>query len=241
VEGDKFILFVTDGEPDYCDNGNKLCPPDSVVGRLQKLASGTELDALGNRRAPIRTLVFGVTAPGTTILPSALQAFANAGAGAPVEPLKQDENAAYDPNAQYDQCVGVAGWAADFALTGKPAMRGQSIGDYSTVGGTTPFYSPDASNQALLVQQLRTALAEVKSCTFDLAGDGVEVDTTRTDLGEKAVINVNGARVALDPVNGWHMTSPTTVQLEGGACDMWRGFGETSIDFDFPCDVIIVR
>jgi hypothetical protein len=55
------------------------------------------------------------------------------------------------------------------------------------------------------------------------------------------VINVNGTRVALDAVNGWHLTSPTTVQLEGAACDMWRSPGETSIDFDFPCDVIIVR
>jgi hypothetical protein len=235
VEGDKFILFVTDGEPDYCDDGNQLCPPDSVVGRLQKLASGTEVDELGNPRAPIHTLVFGVTAPGTSILPAALQAFANAGAGAPVAPLNAD------PNAQYDQCNGVPGWAADFVLTGKPAARGQSIGDYSPVGGTTPFYSPDASNQELLVTQLRTALSEVKSCTFDLAGDGVEVDTTRTDLGDKAVINVNGTRVALDPANGWHLTSPTTVALEGAACDMWRSPGESSIDFDFPCDVIIVR
>ena len=34
--GEKFILFVTDGQPDYCDDGNELCPPDSVVGREQR-------------------------------------------------------------------------------------------------------------------------------------------------------------------------------------------------------------
>src|SRR5688572_558171 len=28
VQGDKYILFVTDGEPDYCDDNNPVCPPD---------------------------------------------------------------------------------------------------------------------------------------------------------------------------------------------------------------------
>jgi len=35
--------------------------------------------------------------------------------------------------------------------------------------------------------------------------------------------------------------SPTTVELVGQACANWRVPGETSINFDFPCDVIIVR
>src|SRR5690606_35675187 len=62
--GDKYILFVTDGEPDYCDDGNQLCPPDSVVGLLQRLASG--VDATGAPATPIRTLVFGVSSPTAT-------------------------------------------------------------------------------------------------------------------------------------------------------------------------------
>lgn len=235
VEGDKFILYVTDGEPDYCDSGTPVCPPDSVVGRLQRLSAGAEVDELGNPRQPIRTIVFGITAPGTSIQPGTLQAFANAGAGEPVAPFTADPNSIWDP------CNVNPGWAAEFERTGKPLMRGQTTGNYSPVGGTTPFYSPDATNQALLVEQLRSALAETKSCTFDLSDDGVEVDVARPDLGEKAVVNVNGNRIPLDPVNGWHMVTPTTVQLEGAACDAWRVFGETTIDFDFPCDIIVLR
>jgi len=36
--GEKYILFVTDGEPDYCDDPNPICPVDSVVAALQALS-----------------------------------------------------------------------------------------------------------------------------------------------------------------------------------------------------------
>jgi hypothetical protein len=245
VEGDKYILFVTDGEPDYCDDGNSLCPPDSVVGRLQNLALGS--DGSGVQRAPIHTLVFGVNSPLTTISPEVLQAFANAGAGLPVAPPRPNPNQAYDPNALYDQCNGVTGWAKDFAATGKVAARGQTIGSYVdpadplAVPGTAKVYRPDPNDQTALIQQISEALAGVKSCSFDLAGDGVQVDLSRSDLGDLAKILINGNPVPFDTVNGWHMLSPTTVQLEGTACGNWRAPGQSSIDFDFPCDVIIVR
>jgi len=245
TEGDKYILYVTDGEPDYCDDGNALCPPDSVVGRLQQLALG--VDEKGVAHEPIHTLVFGIKSPLSSVLPETLQAFANAGAGLPVSPPQRDPTQTYDANALYDQCNGVAGWAADFALTGKPAMRGQTIGSYIDpadplqAAGTALVYRPDPTDQAALVQQIGQALASVKSCAFDLAGDGVKVDLMRPDLGTLAKININGKAVPFDSGNGWHMISETTVQLEGTACADWRAPGQSSIDFDFPCDVIILR
>lgn len=243
LEGDKYILFVTDGEPDYCGDGNSLCPPDSVVGLLQDLAAGIGPD--GTAAAPIQTLVFGISSQNTQILPTVLQGFANAGAGQPVAPITPPGQTTYDPNALYDQCNGVPGWAADFVSTGKPAVRGQSIGTYAadpTLGGSAPVYRPDPSDQAALTEQIRAALAGVKSCTFDLGGDGVKVDLTRQDLGQVARVLVNGAALPFDATNGWHMLSETTVQLEGAACTAWRAPTlETSINFDFPCDIFILR
>jgi hypothetical protein len=242
TEGDKYILFVTDGEPDYCNDGNQLCPPDSVVGLLQSLAAGTETP--GVTAAPIQTLVFGVSSPQASILPSVLQGFANAGAGLGVAPMLRNETEVYNPNNLFDQCNGVPGWAADFALSGKPLVRGESIGTYTTdplLAGNAPVYRPDPTDQAALTEQIRTALAGVKSCTFDLGEDGVQVDLTRQDLGELARVVVNGAPVPFDPVNGWSMLSETTVQLEGTACTSWRSpTVETSISFDFPCDIFVV-
>ena len=245
TEGDKYILYVTDGEPDYCDDGNALCPPDSVVGRLQQLVLG--VDENGVAHQPIHTLVFGIKSPLSSVLPETLQAFANAGAGLPVSPPRRDPSQPYNPNAVYDECNGVAGWASDFALTGKPAMRGQMIGSYIDpadplqLPGSATVYRPDPTDQAALIQQISAALAGVKSCSFDLAGDGVKVDLSRADLGTLAKININGNAVPFDATNGWHMLSETTVQLEGQACAAWRSRGESSIDFDFPCDVIILR
>jgi hypothetical protein len=239
--GDKYILFVTDGEPDYCDDGNAICPPDSVVGLLQRLAS--PVDATGAPRQPIKTLVFGVSSPTATIRQDVLQAFANAGAGLQVMPPAPNANQPPDPNALYDQCSGVPGWLLDFTATGKPRARGESIGDYvfdPTLAGNAPVYRPDPTDQAALTDQIRAALAGVKSCTFDLGEDGVKVDLSRQDLGDLAHILINGAPVPFDPINGWSMLSETTVTLAGQACETWRTPTiQTSISFDFPCDVFV--
>lgn len=245
TDGDRYILFVTDGEPDYCDDGNNLCPPDSVVGLLQELAAG--VDPEGNSAPPIQTLVFGIASPTATIQQSALQSFANAGAGLPVAPFSVNPNPG-DPNfidTTYDQCSGVLGWAADFARTGKTAARGQTVGTYAAdpaLAGSAPVFRPDPLDQAALTDQIRTALAAVKSCTFDLGEDGVQVDLSREDLGDLARIVVNGNPVPFDADNGWSMLSETTVELGGEACAAWRSPTiETSISFDFPCDIFVPR
>jgi hypothetical protein len=239
--GDKYIVFVTDGEPDYCDDGNAICPPDSVVGLLQNLAAG--IGPGGVAQTPIHTLVFGISSPTASVRQDVLQAFANAGAGMPVGMVSANASQAPDPNAIYDQCSGVPGWAVDFATTGKVAARGESIGTYvldPTLAGTAPVYRPDPTDQAALTDQIRAALAGVKSCTFDLGDDGVQVDLTREDLGELAHVIVNGAPVVFDAVNGWSMANPTTVTLSGAACDAWRApTVATSISFDFPCDIFV--
>lgn len=245
TDGDRYILFVTDGEPDYCDDGNNLCPPDSVVGLLQDLAAGVDRD--GNSVPAIQTLVFGISSPTANIQQSALQNFANAGAGLPVayfspSPTPGDLNY-FDPT--YDQCSGVLGWSTDFATTGKTPARGQTIGSYvadPTLAGAAPVFRPDPLDQAALTEQIRTALAGVKSCTFDLGEDGVQVDLSRQDLGEKANVVVNGTPVPFDAANGWSMLSETTVELGGEACSAWRSpTVQTSISFDFPCDIFVPR
>jgi hypothetical protein len=225
--GEKFILFVTDGQPDYCDDGNELCPPDSVVGELQTLAKGD-----------IHTIVFGISSPLTTISDSVLQAFANAGAGQPVAYLNADVNAIYD------QCAGVPGWAADFAMTNKPAMRPSTIGAYvppTAVTANAQIFKPDLTNQTALVNEISSALSGVKSCVFDLSdptsGKPITVDTTQLD---KAHVLIMGTEVPLDDTNGWHMTSDTQLTLSGTACDTWRNPANTTIDFQFPCQIIVV-
>ncbi len=47
--GPKYIIFLTDGQPDYCDDSTSLCATDSVVYHLQTA-----------KTASIDTIVFGI-------------------------------------------------------------------------------------------------------------------------------------------------------------------------------------
>jgi hypothetical protein len=238
--GAKYILYVTDGEPDYCGDGNSLCPPDGVVGSLQKL-----------KAQGITTIVFGIKSKIATDLPmGVLEAFANAGAGEPtVAPLRGT-----NPNINdlYDQCFNMSaamtmpddaagGWTKQFLTTGKPMMRGQTIGDYAATAGPTLPYKPDVADQATLVAQLSQALSGVKGCIFDLNnldGKVLTVDMTMLDVVDVKVMNVS---VPLDPTNGWRLNSSSELELVGTSCTNWRSPQNTQIDIKIPCKAIIVQ
>ena len=224
--GSKYILFLTDGQPDYCDDGNPLCAPDSVVYQLQTAAA-----------AGVKTIVFGVQTSLFDLAPGVLQAFANAGAGeSTIAPVKTGGTA----NDFWDQCQSVAGWAADLAASGKPNARGTTLGTYSTTMGPTMPYQPSASNLSQLVTQLGAAISGVKSCTFDLSNiNGMAIKVNR-DLLNEAQVTIMGNAVPLDDTNGWRMNTDTQLELTGSACDTWRQPATTMIDFKFPCDIFIV-
>jgi hypothetical protein len=219
--GQKYILFVTDGEPDYCGDGNGLCAVDGVVAQLQTL-----------KGAGITTFVFGLQAPGISTVSSAtLQAFANAGAGqpvaAPIDPpsyiYSQCSSGSSDPN--------VIGWKQDYAAAGRTGAT--PLGSYSS-NGTAPVYMPDPTNQQALTNLLATAVAGVKSCNFDLA-NGLRVDQSR--IAEAKVL-IQGQEIARDGGNGWSMASDTRLVLSGSACTLWRMPDVRTIDFQFPCGVV---
>ena len=212
--GQKYVLLVTDGEPDFCDDGDPVCPVDASVGALQAL------DAAG-----IKTMVFGVDSSLSTISGATLQAFANAGAGLPVAP---PTIAALTVK---NQCQSSTGWSAAFTASG---ASGTSIGSYST-NGTATVFRPDPRDQAALTELFTTAVAGVKSCMFDLAA-GLSVDLSKL---ARASVKIEGEVVARDEDNGWRMKTATQLELRGDACELWRDPASRSIDFNFPCGVVI--
>jgi hypothetical protein len=237
TEGAKYILYVTDGEPDYCGDGNVLCPPDGVVGALQKL-----------KTAGITTIVLGIKSAIAQDLPvGVLEAFANAGAGEPtVAPLRGTNpkiedlyDQCYNPGATADEAPG--GWTRELVATGKPLMRGQTIGTYSATAGPTLPYRPDVANQTMLINQLSQALSGVKSCTFNLNnldGNMLKIDATQL---EKVSVSVQGTAVALDMTNGWKLNGTSELELTGSACANWRMPMNNDIKIQIPCAVIIVE
>jgi hypothetical protein len=249
--GDKYILFVTDGQPDYCDDSNSLCAPDSVIAALQAQ----------KKTNAVSTIVIGLQTSNFDLPAGILQAFANAGAGEPtVAPLRAG---AADTFAFFDQCNSVAGWHADLVASKQAQVRGVTLGTYSTTAGPTKPYTPTATDQTMLVSQLSAALSGVKSCTFDLnnvngTGSSIKVDTTQLNKAqvlvcEKAdpasgVCPTGTMSVPLDNNNGWRINcvplgdpacKPTQLELTGSACANWRSPNNTHIDLDFPCGVIV--
>jgi hypothetical protein len=221
--GGKYILLVTDGDPDYCDDINPICAVDSVVHELQTLSA-----------AGITTFVLGIKTPTSSISDEALLAFANAGASQPVPPPLMGTVNRSAPLMIWDQCNGQAKWAAELTAAQK-AMT--SLGTYAAAAGTAKAYTPDATNQAALRDQIAQLVSGIKSCVFDLSGQ-IEVDLNQINLAQ---VSVQGQPVPLDTANGWRMNTSTQLELVGSACANWRKPETTTIDFNFPCGIIIIK
>lgn len=229
TEGDKYILFVTDGEQDYCNDGDFSCPTDSVVYHLQQLAA-----------KGIKTFIFGLPmksddAAQTARYPSVLQAFADAGMGVAVAPVLPP--GATGPINIFYNCQGVADWKAEATAAGTPDMS--PLGTYAAASGGAKVFTPDATNKEALRDEIAKVLSGVKSCTFDIGG-GIKVIQS---LLTEAHVFVQGAEVPLDlnKTNGWYMPTETQIELVGAACDNWRKPENTKIDWDFPCKILVPK
>ena len=222
--GDKYIIFITDGQEDYCDDALEICASDSTVGALQAAFA-----------ANIRTIVFGLQTTQFNLPGAVLDAFANAGAG---EPTVASVPTSLDPTAIFDQCQGVMPWRADLTASGHPTTRGPTavVGTYSPTAGPTKPFKPSAADQNMLLTQLSAALSGVKSCVFDLTP--VKVNLSQL---AKASVLIEGTAVPLDPgsANGWNMTTDIQLELFGSACDTWRNPDAKNIQFNFPCEIIV--
>jgi hypothetical protein len=227
-DGDKYVLFVTDGEPDFCDNGDSKCAMDAVVAGVQKLAS-----------AGIHTLVFGI---GSSIIQDSgafLQALANAGSSLP--PAMPFGAQSKEQDVCYG-CKGVPPWVAQWPGGALPdpncmTVGAQTLGTYGAAAKNATVYNPNPANQAALTEQIASVVKGIKSCTFDLGGD-ISVDLALLD---QASVSIEGQKLPLAQDNGWRMNSPTQVELAGSACTTWNDPKNTHIDFNFPCDIIVVK
>jgi hypothetical protein len=227
-DGDKYVLFVTDGEPDFCDNGDSKCAMDAVIAGVQKLASNK-----------IHTLVFGI---GSSIIQDSsafLQAVANAGASLPVATpygaTTKEQDVCY-------ACKGVQPWLKQWPAGTMPDANcmgagSQTLATYGAAATNATVYHPDPANQAALTAELAKVVSGIKSCTFDLGGD-ISVNLALLD---QASVAIEGQTLPLSQDNGWRMNSPTQVELVGSACATWNDPKNTKIDFNFPCDIIVVK
>src|SRR5690606_23177181 len=198
--GKRYIVLVTDGNPDFCDNGNAICPQDATVAALQETA------AAGNE-----TIVFGLKAVEYFIEPEVMTAFANVGAGLPVDWFAGLPKAEQGGNTQIsNECQGTA------------------VGTYSTPGGTAEAFL-GASPQEL-VESLKAKVSGLKSCTIEF---NFEVKDAKT--GE---IFVHDEATPI-PQDQWRMNTSSEIELLGDACTQWQSPDVSYFFAGFPCAAII--
>jgi hypothetical protein len=205
--GPKFILLLTDGNPNTCEVLNPQCGQDrSVKAAQDAFAAGVGLFILG---------VGDIVAQPNNGCPTSarcgvqhLQDMANAGVGAPVHP--PSETFVYESCNQGEL---LATYTADAPAVGTPF--------------TVDTRNEDA--KAELISTLTGLLANVISCT-------VEMDARVTGDPALGMVSVGGSPVAYGGADGWSLDMATlyNVTLQGAACETFKA-GAT-LDIQFPCD-----
>jgi hypothetical protein len=217
--GSKFLLFITNGSTDFCDEGPADCATDAVTSELQAMYAGTP---------SIETLVVGVPTASSAVTPGALSTFANAGAGQPASFATSDGES---QSTLYGQCMSASSqWLALFDASGKTAPA--AIGSYSAAGGTAPLYMAASNSKADIETQVKAALKAAKSCLF-----GITTFSIKESNAAEGSVTISGVSIPFDGSNGWSLPSSSEILLNGAACASWRQPNAT-ISFYFPCDAI---
>jgi hypothetical protein len=209
--GPKFILLVTDGDPDTCAVRDPQCGQDDSIKAVQ--------DAYA---AGIGTFVIGI---GDILTSSAvnmrggvahLQDVANAGTGQPVAPNSLEYT--------YSQCVKDTGLTATYAA------------DVASAGMAT-YYTVSAADAVTAQTQLATAieasLTQARDCTFNM-------DAQVNGDASLGTLTVDGSTLPFGDSNGWALGADlTSVTLNGTACDAWKKTGG-KLNVVFPCKLVPV-
>jgi len=203
----KYVFLITDGGQDFCDDENSACGSDAAVYEMQVL-----------KMAGVTSKTFGIK--GSLGLTNGdLQDFENAGAGAAV---------GGNSTTIYNTCHGSVGWTA--LATSLSRGTNQALGTYQANGASTPSVLLDTTSTDSMNQALLSAAASIRSCTFDVTGSSIDLANAA-----QGSVQIDGTELPFNAANGWHMTSPTVLELVGSTCAKWQAPTSQQISFDFPC------
>lgn len=93
---------------------------------------------------------------------------------------------------------------------------------------TDRFYV--TTDTAGLVAALKEIILGVRPCDFELDG------MVKVEKAADGTVVIDGTPLVYNDPNGWSLTSPTHIQLNGTACDLVRE-GGSKLEVSFPCDV----
>lgn len=211
--GPKFILLVTDGNPDSCKVRDPQCGEDESIKAVQDAYT-----------AGIGTFVIGI---GDILTDNSgcvgrcgvdhLKDLANAGTGMPVAPNSMEY--------AYSQCVGDP--------TKLTATYAATVADQGTAVPATVSATDAAAGQTQLVNAITAALAQTRDCTF-------QMNAKITGDASLGTLDVNGNKLTFGDANGWQLGADlASVTLSGTACTDWKANGGM-LHVSFPCKLVPV-
>lgn len=207
--GKVYVLLITDGDPDFCDDRDAVCPSDALVYELQ----AAYLEG-------VETRVFNIAGGAATA--SRLEAFARAGRGLAVRGNSQNI---------YDSCLTDATWAARLSELG--GGEGDSLGNYVGAAPAGSYVTLDPGDAAALSTTLADATATLLSCLFDLEGGPL------AEGEEAAVsVELAGEPLSYGDADGWTLHSGSLLELTGEACKLYRSASAPELDISIDCDVL---
>ena len=214
--GKKYILLVTDGNPNTCQKTDPQCGQDFAIKAAQDaFTQGIGLFILG---------IGDIVAQPNNGCPTSarcgldhLQDMANAGVGAPVQPAPSCD----DPTSTSCQYK-YSGCNPDNTLVATYTPSAPDVG--------VPYHvdTAAADAQTKLTAALSELLSDAINCT-------VSMDAMVTGDASLGIVTVGGAAEKYNDANGWALdTAATSVVLQGTACTSFRSGQDLSITF--PCD-----
>jgi hypothetical protein len=90
-----------------------------------------------------------------------------------------------------------------------------------------------ANDQKELGDAFATIVNGVRSCSFALNGtvkDGAEVD---------GIVTLDGVTLKLGDADGWRLSSPSTIEFSGKACETVKDKNDHKVSARFPCGTIV--
>jgi len=210
--GPKYILLVTDGNPDTCQAQDPQCGQDLSVKAIQDAKAqgiGTFVVGIGDI---VTNPNNGCNMQQARCGSLHLQDIANAGAGLPVQ--------APPPEYVYQPCV--ARYGSMVQATYAP-----------TTSQNAEFFT--ATTGAELRTAVEGLLNGVISCTFDM-------NATVTGNPALGTVRVGDQAIPYgDMTSGWTLeTNQVQVTLQGAACEAFKRDME-ELFISFPCNVAVPR
>lgn len=222
-DGPKYLLVITDGEPDTCFKRDPQCGQDWAIASTQAaFAQG------------IQTFVVGIS---EDVQDNFLNDLAHAGQGRavpvpPFETLVQCSSTLMEINQQ----AGNTGF--DFERFAETAMG--SYDETATYDGEL-FFKPD--DLATLQVQLGGIIAGVRSCGFEM---DTAIQRAAVARGAVALQLTDGTTEVLTHGDSWDLsaTDDSIVEIKGAACDKILDRENdlvSNVRIEFPCEIRIPK